>query len=228
MFEVTCVESFIDSDKLHYGCFKIEPLEFGQALTVANTLRRILLSELIGIAITSVRINNVRHEFSSISGVREDVLDIILNLKQLRFRSTKFVQSRAYLSVTGPLIVTADKLILPNHFELINDNQYLATVNEASTLEVELKLDAGVGYCFANQDKTFDYDDNFLTIDANFSPIKRVNFRIRLLHLADDTVKEALFFEIWTDGSITPSRSLKEATKLTLKLFSPLLLDYRT
>lgn len=226
MFSITCVESFIDENNYHYGCFQIEPLTFGQGLTLGNTLRRILLSDIVGTAITSIRINNIQHEFSGINGVREDVLDLILNLKEIRFRNTKLGPANLQLKVIGPTIVTAEQLLVPKHIEIVNNTQYIATVLEASTLEMELKLEQGTGCFFANKDESSsENEENFLMIDAIFSPIKKVNFRIKLLSQDWNDTKELLIFEIWTDGSITPARSLKEATKIVLKLFSPLLIN---
>ena len=223
MFTIQCVESYIDKDNLDYGCFKIEPLDGGHSITIGNTLRRILLSELIGPAITSVRINNIKHEFSAISGVREDVLDIILNLKEIRFRGTKHCATNLNLQVIGPSVITAEQLITPSHLEVVNKKQYIATVHDSTLVEMELKIEYGKGYCFASQNTSVENEDDFLMVDANFSPIRRVNYKIKLLPLDGNQIKESLIFEIWTDGSITPARSLKEASKLAMNLFYPLL-----
>jgi len=224
MITVTCVESFKDKDQLHYGCFIIEPFNAGQALTVGNALRRTLLGDIIGSAITKVRINTVKHEFSAISGVREDVLEILLNLKEVVFKSSIVAPAPVQLRVSGPSIVTASQLITPRHLQVINPTQYLATVFESSTLEIELQVEQGKGYKLADEKES---DSEFLLIDSVFSPIRRVNYKIKMIPTDTFEVKEALILEIWTNGSITPRRSLREATKFLIKLFYPILLNER-
>jgi DNA-directed RNA polymerase subunit alpha len=224
MITVTCVESFIDKDQLHYGCFIIEPLNAGQALTVGNALRRTLLGDIIGTAITKARINTVKHEFSAISGVREDVLEILLNLKEIVFKSSIIAPAIVQLHATGPSIVTASQLIIPNHLHIVNPTQYIATVFESARLEIELRVEQGKGYKFADEKEI---DSEFLLIDSVFSPIKRVNYKVKMIPTDSFEVKEALILEIWTNGSITPRRSLREATKFLIKLFYPILLNER-
>lgn len=223
MFTIKPLRSYIEEDQSHYGSFIIEPLEAGHSLTIANILRRTLLSEIIGTAITSIRINNITHEFEAIKGVREDILDILLNLKEIRFSNTKYCPTTIQLKVTGPSIVTAAQLITPKHIQVINPTQYIATVNSSSTLEMELVLEQGRGYCFAHQVSNAQKDDKFIMVDAIFSPIKRVNYRVQIFPTEGNELKESLIFEIWTDGSITPLRSLKEATKFLIKIFSHIL-----
>lgn len=225
MITFTCVENYIvDSANEHYGCFLIESFNAGQSLTVANALRRTLLSDIIGTAITGVRLNNIKHEFSAITGVREDVLEILLNLKQIVFKSTLLNSSTAHLKANGPSIVTASQFNFSNSLILKNPTQYIATVLESSTLEMEIVIEQGKGYKIFDERKHLT-DSDFLVIDANFSPIKKVNYKIKAIPENKLDVKESLIFEIWTNGSITPKRALKEATKSIIKLFYPLLLE---
>jgi DNA-directed RNA polymerase subunit alpha len=220
VINIDCVESFVDNDRLHYGCFIIEPFFSGQALTVANALRRTLLSDLVGTAITAVRFNNIKHEFSPISGVREDVLEIMLNLKQVIFSSSLLKPASAYLKVDGPSIVTASKLNFPNYIKLTNPDQYIATVFESSTFEMELIIEQGKGYKIYDERKYFSQSD-FFVIEGNFSPVKKVNFKIKAKSSEKYNVSESLIFEIWTNGSITPTRSLIESAKFLIQLLYP-------
>lgn len=225
MITVTCVENYIiQNDSQHYGCFLIESFNAGQSLTIANALRRTLLSDIVGTAITGVRLNNIRHEFSAVTGVREDVLEIFLNLKQIVFHSTKLKSSTAHLKANGPSIVTASQFNFPNYLSLKNPNQYIATVLESSTLEMEIVIEQGKGYKIFDE-KKHSTDSDFLVIDANFSPVKKVNYKIKAIAENKIDVKESLIFEIWTNGSITPKRALKEATKSLIKLLYPFLLE---
>jgi DNA-directed RNA polymerase subunit alpha len=222
MIKINCVESYIDSDLSHYGCFIIEPFFSGQALTVANAIRRTLLGDIVGTAITAVRLNNIKHEFSAIAGVREDVLEIMLNLKQVIFKSSKLEPVRAYLKSNGPSIVTASQFVFPNHLKLMNPNQYIATVFESASLEMEIMIEQGKGYKLYDE-KRNSSDSDFLIIEGNFSPIRKVNFKIKTNSSDKYNVKESLILEIWTNGSISPKRSLKESTKFLIQLLYPLL-----
>jgi len=173
MFSVKCVESYVDSNQFHYGCFIIEPLDSGQGITLGNALRRTLLSELVGSAITAVRINNVKHEFSAINGVREDVLDIILNLKEIRFKNIKYHPMNVRLKVFGPSVATAAALKTPEYLEVVNKNQYIATVNDSAILEMELRVEQGKGYIFANQQSPSDESDFLGEPDHDTVPLDR-------------------------------------------------------
>lgn len=233
MVKIKCINNRIDYNNLHYSCFVIEPFNTGQSLTVANALRRTLLTDLVGTAITAVRINHIKHEFSAISGVREDVLELLLNLKEIVFRSSKICSSIVKIKVIGPLVVTASHLLLPEHVSVINSNQYIATVLKGEALEMELQIEQGKGYRLANEREMNSFDEElklenespFLFVDSVFSPIRRVNFKIKTLNSDNLDIKESLIFEIWTDRSITPKRALKEATKFLIRLFYPLIDD---
>ena len=151
MSTLTCIETYIDKNEEHYGCFIIEPLEIGQGITLGNTLRRTLLSDLNGYGITGVRINNLKHEFSVIEGMREDVLEVILNLKEIVFKSSlkteKTNQLKVFLNVKGPIIVTAGLFQLPeNSLKIVNPSQYICTIIDNSEFYIEIDIENGKGY----------------------------------------------------------------------------------
>ena len=145
-FEIECVESKNDTARDQYGKFILQPLDQGQGITVGNALRRVLLSDLEGVAIVAVRIAGINHEFSTISGVREDVLEILLNLKEVVLKSYSKEPSVGRLRVQGPAIVTASNFDLPSEVELIDPKQYIATICNNNILEMEFRIDSGRGY----------------------------------------------------------------------------------
>jgi DNA-directed RNA polymerase subunit alpha len=234
MTTLNCIETYIDKDQNHYGCFLIEPLETGQGITVGNALRRTLLSDLTGYAIAGVRINNVKHEFSTIEGLREDILEILLNLKEIVFKnyetSKKDSKPRrllGFLNVRGPVIITAGMFNLPkDSLKIINPNQYIGTIVDNSEFYMEVDIENGKGYRLTEETrkkntrtKVSNVRPSTLFIDALFMPVRKVNYKIRLIHDTKGNIKESLNLEIWTNGSITPKRSLQEALKIIMKLF---------
>lgn len=238
MNKLKCLENYIDKEENHYGCFLIEPLEIGQGITLGNALRRTLISDLSGLAVTGVRINNLKHEFSIIEGLREDILEVILNLKELIFKQSflykkKNYNYKAFLNIKGPIVVTAGMLKLPKEeLTLLNPNQYICTIVDSSELYIELDIQEGKGYRLANdfqksklEKKLFPSVPTTLLIDAVFMPIKRVNYKVKLIHDTKGNIKESLNLEIITNRSITPKRSLQEALKILLNLFYPVFID---
>ena len=231
MSTLTCIETYIDKDEQHYGCFIIEPLEIGQGITLGNTLRRTLLSDLNGYGITGVRINNLKHEFSVIEGMREDVLEVILNLKEIVFKSSLNTQQtnnlKAFLNVKGPMIVTAGLFQLPeNILKIINPSQYICTIVDNSEFYIEIDIENGKGYRLTEENRRQRIENQIsslkpatLFIDTIFMPIKKVNYKIKLIHDSKGNIKESLILEIRTNGSITPKRSLNEALKILMNLF---------
>ena len=233
MSTLTCIETYIDKNQDHYGCFVIEPLEIGQGITLGNTLRRTLLSDLSGYAISGVRINNLKHEFSVIEGLREDVLEVILNLKEIIFKSgfsnnlEKRESVKAFLNVKGPIIVTAGLFQLPEKLiKIINPSQYICTIIDNSELYLEIDIENGKGYKLTEENRSQKTDRNIsinkpstLFIDAIFMPVKKVNYKIKLIHDTKGNIKESLVLEILTNGSLTPKRSLSEALKILINLF---------
>ena len=220
----------LKSDKIEsgacHGQFLINSLKSGQGITIGNQLRRILLNDLGGIAITAVRIAGVSHEFSTIPGVREDILEILLNLKGVILHSKNQSPQFGRLKIQGPIVVTADSIQLPSDVELINPNHYLMTVSTANVIEIEFKLEYGTGYKLASQ--TFsedDEDENYLQLDTIFMPVQKVDFKIENVYDNANNITERLFLDIWTNGSISPEEALKSAAQVTIDLFSLLIRD---
>ena len=238
MSTLNCIENYIDNEHNHYGCFLIEPLEIGQGITLGNALRRTLLSDLTGFAITGVRINNLKHEFSTIEGLREDVLEILLNLKEIIFKNLflsknkKHFELKAFLNVHGPVIVTAGMLNLPkNTLTILNPEQYICTIVDTSDFYLSLDIENGKGYKLTEEarkqkleKKLSALNPTTLCVDSLFMPIRKVNYKIKLIHDSKGNIKESLVLEITTNSSITPQRSLQEALKILIELFSSLFL----
>lgn len=220
-FQIKCLKSEILSSVEHFAQFSIGPLDTGQGVTLGNTLRRILLSELKSTAITSVRISGIQHEFSVLDGVREDILEILLNLKEIIFQGLVENLSHAFLKVKGPYVITARDLQLPNDLKVINPTQYIATISESTSLEMELGIESGKGYNLVENHISSNFIDA-LEIDAIFMPVRKVNFEVKTLILPEDQIREHLILDITTNGSITPRESIVKASKQIITLFSPL------
>ena len=202
-----------------YGKFSILPLTKGHGLTVGNALRRTLLSDLSGIAITALKIRGVEHEFSVIPGVREDLLEILLNLKQIVFTGTLANETLVTINVNGPKIITANDILLPENLKIVNPTQYIAVISSNIELNFELKISSGTGYKLANSNSIKNGKD-FVEIDAIFTPIRRINYYIENIYTKPALLKENLIFEIWTNGSITPDFAIKNASEILINLFS--------
>jgi DNA-directed RNA polymerase subunit alpha len=233
MSTLSCIETYKDKEQNIYGCFLIEPLEVGQGITLGNALRRTLLSDLTSLAITGVRVNNLKHEFASIQGIREDVLEIILNLKEIVFKNSfhskkleKNFKFKGFLNVQGPVIVTAGMLNLPqNIVKIINPNQYICTITDNSEFYLEIDIENGKGYRLTDENRKRTVDKKFqlsnpstLFVDALFMPIKKVNYKVKLIHDTKGNIKESLNLEVITNGSITPKRAIQEALKVIMNL----------
>jgi DNA-directed RNA polymerase subunit alpha len=205
-----------------YGQFLINSLRPGQGITIGNLLRRVLLSDLEGTTITAVRIAGVRDEFSIIPGIREDILEILLNLKGVVVKSNTPDISFGRLKVKGPAVVTADSIQLPPNIEIINPNHYIATISTSNVLEIEFKFEYGTGYKLAGQ--TFcDKSEDFLQIDAIFMPIQKVDFKIENVYDNSNSITERLILDIWTNGSISPDDAISYASKFIIEFFNSLL-----
>ena len=233
MSTLSCIETYKDKEQNIYGCFLIEPLEVGQGITLGNALRRTLLSDLTSLAITGVRVNNLKHEFASIQGIREDVLEIILNLKEIVFKNnfpSKKLENnfkfKGFLNVQGPVIVTAGMLNLPqNIVKIINPNQYICTITDNSEFYLEIDIENGKGYRLTDENRKRTVDKKFqlsnpstLFVDALFMPIKKVNYKVKLIHDTKGNIKESLNLEVITNGSITPKRAIQESLKVIMNL----------
>ena len=221
-FQVECVESVVDNDFSQYGKFVFEPLDRGQGLTVGNALRRVLLANLKGSAITSVRIAGVTHEFATIPGVREDVLDILLNLKQVILRSHSAEPQIGRLFVRGPSTVKSGDFELSPEVEAINPEQYVATLSADAALEMEIKIEQGKGYQPVDRTRDEGAALDFMQIDSVFMPVNKVNYTVEDIRVAGAGAKDRLILEVWTNGSLTPQEALGQAATILVDLFNPL------
>jgi DNA-directed RNA polymerase subunit alpha len=195
----------------NYGKFNIHPLERGYGVTLGNALRRVLLSSLDGVAVTSIRLTDVLHEFSDIPGVREDVIQVILHIKQLRMRLNGVDSTRMHLSVRGEGVVTAADINTSSDVEIINPDLYLFTVDDPKTrVDIEFTVERGRGYSPANE-RSGHLPIGEMPVDAIFSPVKRVNWDVSNTRVQQSTNYDKLTMEIWTDGTISPEKALSSA-----------------
>jgi DNA-directed RNA polymerase subunit alpha len=200
------------------GTFTIEPLDKGFGYTFGNSLRRVLLSSLGGAAITSVRIEGVAHEFSTVPGVKEDVTDIILNLKDLVVRMhTDADEVEAPLVATGPGEVKAKDIDLPSGVEILNPEAPIATLEKKTKLEIYLTIGRGRGYSPAEENKSDEQPIGVIPIDSIFSPIRRASYAVATARVGQRTDFDKLTLDIETDGSIEPGASLREASEILIK-----------
>ena len=198
----------------NYGKFVIEPLERGFGTTLGNSLRRILLSSLPGVAVTSMRIANVLHEFSTIDGVKEDVMDILLSLKGIAAIMHTDEPKTLSISVQGPCEVTAVDFAKDAEVEILNPELHLATLNEKATLEMEITLERGRGYAFADRNKKQGQPIGIIPIDSIFTPVHKVNFAVENTRVGQVTDYDKLTLEIWTNGTIQPDEAASLAAKI--------------
>ena len=207
---------------IEYGQFLISTLLPGQGITIGNLFRRILLGNLEGTTITAVRIAGVNHEFSIIEGVREDVLELLLNLKGIVLKGQLLEAQFGKLKIQEPMIITANQIELPQGLEIVNPNHYIATTSTSNILEIELKFETGIGYHLASQ--TFsDQSEDFLQIDAIFMPIQKVDFKIENISGKTNERRESLILDIWTNGSISPEEAIYSASQIVVDIFSAIL-----
>jgi DNA-directed RNA polymerase subunit alpha len=197
-----------------YGKFYGEPFErdFGQ--TIGNAIRRILLSSLMGGAITSIRIKGVLHEFSTIPGVTEDVTDIILNLKQVRLKLFNVEQGNLKLEAKGPKVILASEIKTGHNVEIISPDQHIATLSKEAKLEIDMVAKLGRGYVPAERNKDEEAPVDTIFMDAVFSPIKKVNFNVTNARVGQRTDYDRLVLEVWTDGSVKPDDAVAYAAKI--------------
>ncbi|BFQ94985.1 DNA-directed RNA polymerase subunit alpha [Enterococcus cecorum] len=205
--------SKIDEER-DYGMFIVEPLERGYGTTLGNSLRRILLSSLPGAAITSIQIDTVQHEFSTIVGVREDVSQIILNIKGLALKLYGSEEKTLEIDITGPAVVTAGDIIVDSDVEILNKDMYICTVSEGATFRARLKVKAGRGYVQADENKTEDMPIGVLPVDSIYTPVRRVNYQVENTRVGRRDDFDKLTMEIWTDGSIEPLDAMSLAAKI--------------
>jgi len=206
-----------EAEARNYGKFIISPLERGYGVTVGNALRRVLLSSLEGVAVSSIRISDVLHEFSDIPGVREDVIQVMLQIKQLRLKLNGVDTTRMHLEVRGEGVITAADIITPPEVDIINPDIYLFTVDNPKTrLDIELTVERGRGYSPAN-DRSGHLPIGELPVDAIYSPVKRVNWEVGNARVGQSTNYDKLTIEIWTDGTVSPEKALSTAAKVMIE-----------
>ena len=197
-----------------YGKFYAEPFERGFGQTIGNSLRRILLSSLMGAAVVSVRIKGMLHEFSTIPGITEDVTDIILNLKEVRLKLHDTEQQTLKIETKGPKIIQAKDIVAGPSVEILNPEQHIATLSREGKLDMEMVAKLGRGYVLAERNKEEGAPVDTIFMDAIFSPLQKVNFHITNARVGQRTDYERLVFEAWTDGSVKPEDAVAYAAKI--------------
>jgi DNA-directed RNA polymerase subunit alpha len=213
-----CVKSNKLESGQMYGQFLINSLSSGQGITIGNLLRRVLLGDLKGTAITGVRIAGVKDEFSLIPGIREDILEILLNLKGIVLKSEIANRQFGRLRVHGPAVITASSIEFPPEIEVINPNHYIATISSAHIVEIEFKIESGTKYQLANELFSDKFED-FIETDAIFMPVQKVDFKVENVYDNSNSIKERLIIDIWTNGSISPEQAIFSGSGLIINLF---------
>jgi DNA-directed RNA polymerase subunit alpha len=234
-FQIECVESRTEPNQSQYSKFVLEPLERGQGTTIGNALRRVLLANLEGTAITAMRVagivldekgekkpGTVNHEFATLVGVRQDVLELILNMKEVVLKSYTSQPQIGRLNVVGPSDVTAADFELPSEVEIVDLGQYIATVAEGGRLEMEFRIERGKGYRSVDRFREQGLALDLLQIDAVFMPVEKVNYTVEDVRVDGAMERDRLILEIWTNGSITPQEALSESSKILVDLLNPL------
>ncbi len=222
MIEIEKPKIEIQEKTSTYGKFVVEPLERGYGSTLGNSLRRILLSSLPGSAVTSIKIDGVLHEFSTIPGVVEDVTDIVLNMKKLLVVSTSDEPVIGRIHKEGPGEVTAADIMIGPEVEILNPDLVIATLEEEGKLSLELRVERGRGYVSAERNKRDDMPIGEIAIDSIFTPVKKVNFTVENTRVGQVTDFDRLILETWTNGSIEPDGAVSLAAKIMsehLRLF---------
>jgi DNA-directed RNA polymerase subunit alpha len=210
-----------DNVEDNHGSFTVEPLDRGFGYTFGNSLRRVLLSSLAGAAVTSIRIEGVAHEFSTVEGVKEDVTDIVLNLKDVVCRMHGEVDEiEAPLIVTGPAEVKAKDIDLPAGVEILNPNTHVATLDKKAKLEMYLTIGRGRGYRPAEGNKSPEQPIGVIPIDSIFSPVRRVSYEVEAARVGQRTDFDKLTLDIETDGSVDPQAALREAAEVLIQSLS--------
>lgn len=219
--EKPTINKYVDDDG-RYGRFVVEPLERGYGTTLGNALRRVLLSSLPGVAVTSVKIDGVLHEFSTIPGVKEDVTEIILNLKKLAIRLHGEDTKRVIINAVGPMEVTAKDIQGDSDMEIINPDLHIATLEDNATLVMEINIAKGRGYVPAEMNKTENTPISVIPVDSIYTPVLKVNYKVEDTRVGQVTDYDKLTLEIWTDGTIRADEGVSIGGKIMeehLKLF---------
>ncbi len=216
---IECIENYQTPEGLTYGKFVAEPLDKGYGITLGNSLRRVLLSDLEGAAITAVKIDGVLHEFSVIEGMVEDVLDLIMNLKQVAFKLHDQESKTVTLSVTGPATVTAADIQTDAEVDVVSPEQHLAVLQDGGTLEIEMRVEAGKGFVPAEQMRREELPLGWLPVDAIYMPVKKVNYKVENTRVGQITNFDRLVLEVWTDGSVETDKAISTAAGILARKF---------
>jgi len=224
---IKCLKSEKIQSGACHGQFVINSLRPGQGITIGNQLRRVLLNDLGGVAISAVRIAGITHEFSTIPGVREDILEILLNLKGIVLKSKTKTTQFGRLKIQGPSVVTADLIQLPPDLEIVNPNHYIGTISTSNILEIEFKFEYGTGYKLSAQ-AFEDEVENYLQLDTIYMPVQKVDFTIENVYDTGNNITERLVLDIWTNGSISPNDALESSAQIIIDLFVLLLNNKNT
>ena len=218
MFQVQCLKSKTNTTTEFYSKYSIGPFLKGQSMTVGNALRRVLLSNLQGLAITGVCIKGIDHEFSTITNVKEDVVDILLNLKQIILRGNIEEPILAKLKVKEAGIIVADNIELPNSVKLVDPRQYIASLTNEGDVEMEFLISKGQNY-FTSGNVSYTIPEHFLAVDTIFMPVTKVNFFVETSRSSSAFDLENLILEIWTNGSIMPNEALSASAEILENTF---------
>ncbi|MBO4432296.1 MAG: DNA-directed RNA polymerase subunit alpha [Clostridia bacterium] len=213
------IETLELSDDGKYGKFVMEPLERGYATTLGNSMRRVLLSTLPGVAITSVKIDGVVHEFSTLPGVKEDVTEIVLNLKGVIAKLHSDTAKKIYIEAQGPCVVTAADIKADFEVEILNPDMYIATLDEGAKLNMEMTLDKGRGYVSAEQNKSEQSIIGVIPIDSIYTPVLKANFYVDNTRVGNVVDKNKLTLEVWTDGSTAANEAVSLSAKILIEHF---------
>jgi len=208
-----------------YGKLIAEPFERGFGTTMGNSLRRVLLSSLEGAAVTAVKIRGALHEFSHITGVKEDVMDIILNIKKLKFKMYADDRRVGTIKLNGPREVKGSDLRLDSGVEVLNPDQLVATLDKGASFEAEMYIRKGKGYVSTEVNKESDLPVDMLAVDSVFSPIKKVNFYVEKARVGRATDYDRLVMEIWTDGSVSPQKAVSQAASIIMDCMDLFILE---
>ncbi|KAA9218906.1 MULTISPECIES: DNA-directed RNA polymerase subunit alpha [Aerococcus] len=208
------IETIETSEDNKFGKFAVEPLERGYGTTLGNSLRRVLLSSLPGTAVTSIKIENVLHEFSTIPGVREDVTQIVLNIKQLALKLYDVDEKDIELDITGPAEVTAADITADADFDVLNPDLHICSLAEGAKIHILMHVKNGRGFVRAENNKTDDMPIGVIPVDSIYTPIKKVNYQVENTRIGEVNEYDKLTFDIWTDGTIAPKEALSLAAKV--------------
>jgi DNA-directed RNA polymerase subunit alpha len=208
------------SEDNRYGKFVLEPLERGFGITMGNSLRRVLLSSLPGVAVTSIKVDGVLHEFSTLPGVQEDLVEIILNLKELAIKMSGDDPKIITINAQGPGRVTAGDIIVDADVEIVNPDHHIAFLNEDARLFMEITIEKGRGYASAERNKHPGQPLGMIPVDSIFTPIRRVNFNVENTRVGQVTDYDKLTLEVWTNGTIMPDEATSLAAKILVEHLS--------